>query len=166
MSRGSATGGACTRRGEAFGRRRPPAVGEAVGAPWSAGAVGFRPRRRADCWCGGSDEALLLTVVLSRPTFEAVNDREPYTLAPFALRAALGLQLFVKVLQTAFRRHRSLTLTLITGLMAGSLLALWLGKEPGLLVPDGGAADNGPRCRRRARGAGPSGRSVPTTASG
>lgn len=90
---------------------------------------------------GMSGSFLLLTVGLYQPTLVAVNDRDVGYLSAFALGAALGLGLFVKALQVALRRHHALTLALMTGLMAGSLRALWPWQEEdrSLLAPDDGA---------------------------
>ncbi|MCZ2839769.1 DUF368 domain-containing protein [Modestobacter sp. VKM Ac-2985] len=89
---------------------------------------------------GVSGSFLLLTVGLYQPTLAAVNDRDVGYLGAFALGAALGLGLFVKALQVALRRHHALTLALMTGLMAGSLRALWPWQEEdrSLLAPDDG----------------------------
>lgn len=90
---------------------------------------------------GVSGSFLLLTLGLYEPTLSAVNDRDLAYVGAFALGAALGLGLFVKVLQMALRRHHALTLALMTGLMAGSLRALWPWQDDdrGLLAPDDGA---------------------------
>jgi putative membrane protein len=90
---------------------------------------------------GVSGSFLLLTLGLYQPTLTAVNDRDLGYLGAFALGAALGLGLFVKALQVALRRHHALTLALMTGLMAGSLRALWpwQDEDRSLLAPDGGA---------------------------
>ncbi len=90
---------------------------------------------------GVSGSFLLLTLGLYQPTLAAVNDRELAYLGAFALGAALGLGLFVKALQAALRRHHALTLSVMTGLMAGSLRALWpwQDQDRGLLAPDSGA---------------------------
>lgn len=90
---------------------------------------------------GVSGSFLLLTIGLYQPTLAAVNDRDLAYIGAFALGAALGLGLFVKALQAALRRHHALTLALMTGLMAGSLRALWPWQEEdrSLLMPDDGA---------------------------
>lgn len=90
---------------------------------------------------GVSGSFLLLTVGLYQPTLAAVNDRDLAYIGAFALGAALGLGFFVKALQAALRRHHALTLAIMTGLMAGSLRALWpwQDEDRGVLAPDGGA---------------------------
>lgn len=90
---------------------------------------------------GVSGSFLLLTLGLYQPTLAAVNDRDPAYLAAFAVGAALGLGLFVKALQAALRTHHALTLAIMTGLMVGSLRALWPWQDADrhLLAPDDGA---------------------------
>lgn len=90
---------------------------------------------------GLSGSFLLLTMGLYAPTLAAVNDRDAAYLGAFALGAVLGLALFVKALQAALRRRHALTLAVATGLMAGSMRALWpwQGEDRTLLVPDDGA---------------------------
>lgn len=74
---------------------------------------------------GVSGSYLLLTVGMYEPTLEAVNDRDIAYLATFVVGAAIGLGLFVSVLQWLLSRHRRITLVIMTGLMLGSLRALW-----------------------------------------
>ncbi len=90
---------------------------------------------------GLSGSFLLLTFGLYEPTLAAVNDRDLAYLGAFVLGAVLGLGLFVKLLQAALRRHHALTLAIATGLMAGSLRALWPWQDADriLLAPDDGA---------------------------
>ncbi|MGY2130213.1 DUF368 domain-containing protein [Blastococcus sp. SYSU DS0617] len=90
---------------------------------------------------GVSGSFLLLTLGLYQPTLAAVNERDLAYLGAFAAGAALGLGLFVRALQVALSRHHALTLALMTGLMAGSLRALWPWQDAdrGLLAPDDGA---------------------------
>jgi len=74
----------------------------------------------------GVSGSFLLTVMgLYQPTIEAVNDRNVEYLAVFALGALAGLALFVRALQYLLENHRAITLAIMTGLMAGSLRALW-----------------------------------------
>ena len=89
---------------------------------------------------GVSGSFLLLTLGLYAPTLAAVNDRDLAYLGAFALGAAVGLGLFVRGLQAALRRHHASTLALMTGLMAGSLRALWPWQDEDrtLLAPDDG----------------------------
>lgn len=74
---------------------------------------------------GVSGSFLLLTVGLYAPTLAAVNDRDLAYLGAFALGALVGLSAFVKLLQYLLTTHPKVTLAVMTGLMAGSLRALW-----------------------------------------
>ena len=74
---------------------------------------------------GVSGSYLLLTVGMYAPTLAAVNDRDLGYLAVFVLGAIIGLGLFVSVLQWLLSAHRRITLVIMTGLMLGSLRALW-----------------------------------------
>lgn len=74
---------------------------------------------------GLSGSFLLLTMGLYEPTLAAVNDRDLGYLVWFALGCAIGLVSIVKVLQFMLEHHRRTTLVVLTGVMAGSLVALW-----------------------------------------
>jgi putative membrane protein len=74
---------------------------------------------------GVSGSYLLLTLGMYEPTLSAVNDRDFGYLGLFLLGALTGLALFVRVLQYVLTHYRAATLALMTGLMAGSLRALW-----------------------------------------
>ncbi len=71
------------------------------------------------------------------PTIAAVNDRDFAYLAFFTLGAILSLALFVSLLKWLLENRARVTLVIITGLMLGSLRALWpwQGPEGGLLAP-------------------------------
>lgn len=86
---------------------------------------------------GVSGSYLLLTVGMYDPTIAAVNDRNFTYLAVFALGAILGLAIFVSVLKWLLENRAQITLVIITGLMVGSLRALWpwQGLEGELLAP-------------------------------
>lgn len=88
---------------------------------------------------GVSGSFLLLTVGLYTPTIAAVNDRDLTYLAVFALGAVTGLGLFVKALRWLLEHRRQVTLTVMTGLMLGSLRALWPWQDGDrtLLAPSG-----------------------------
>ncbi|MEU9676062.1 DUF368 domain-containing protein [Streptomyces parvus] len=88
---------------------------------------------------GISGSFLLLTMGLYEPTIDAVNERDFGYLAAFALGCALGLALFVKLLKWLLENHHHMTLVVMTGLMAGSLRALWPWQDDdrGLLAPSG-----------------------------
>ncbi|MFD1860151.1 DUF368 domain-containing protein [Aeromicrobium camelliae] len=74
---------------------------------------------------GVSGSFILLTLGLYEPTLNAVNERDLVYLATFAVGAMLGLSAFVQVLRWLLRHRRGITLAVATGLMAGSLRALW-----------------------------------------
>ncbi|MFC7546344.1 DUF368 domain-containing protein [Plantactinospora sp. GCM10030261] len=74
---------------------------------------------------GVSGSFLLLTLGLYEPTISAVNDRDFGYLAIFAAGMVIGLALFVKTLQWLLDRHRRMTLAVMTGVIVGSLRALW-----------------------------------------
>lgn len=88
---------------------------------------------------GVSGSFLLLTVGLYTPTLAAVNDGDLRYLAVFAAGAVVGLSVFVAGLQWLLQHRRRMTLVVMTGLMAGSLRALWPWQDDGraLLAPDG-----------------------------
>lgn len=87
---------------------------------------------------GVSGSYLLLTVGMYEPTLGAVNDRDFAYLGAFALGAIVGLGLFVSGLQWLLKHRRRLTLVIMTGLMFGSLRALWpwQTESGGVLPPD------------------------------
>ncbi|GIJ22259.1 DUF368 domain-containing protein [Micromonospora lutea] len=74
---------------------------------------------------GISGSFLLLTVGLYEPTISAVNNRDLGYLAVFAAGMIIGLSLFVKLLQWLLEHHRRMTLAVMTGVILGSLRALW-----------------------------------------
>ncbi|SDR71142.1 putative membrane protein [Brevibacterium sandarakinum] len=74
---------------------------------------------------GVSGSFLLLAVGLYATTLRAVNDRDLVYIAVFGLGAVLGLALFVNVLRYLLHNHRWWTLIAMSGLMLGSLRALW-----------------------------------------
>lgn len=74
---------------------------------------------------GLSGSFILLTIGLYQPTLAAVRGADMGYIAVFMLGAATGLALFVKVLQFLLEHKRGITLVVLTGLMAGSLRALW-----------------------------------------
>ena len=86
---------------------------------------------------GVSGSFLLLTVGMYAPTLQAVNDRNLAYLGAFAVGALLGLGFFVSGLQWLLAKHHRVTLVIMTGLMAGSLRALWpwQNEQNVLLVP-------------------------------
>lgn len=88
---------------------------------------------------GISGSFLLLTMGLYEPTIDAVNERDFGYLAAFALGCGVGLALFVKLLKWLLENYHHMTLVVMTGLMAGSLRALWPWQDGdrGLLAPSG-----------------------------
>lgn len=87
---------------------------------------------------GVSGSFILLVLGLYAPTLAAVNDRDLGYLGLFVLGAVLGLACFVSVLRWLLEHHRATTLAVMTGLMLGSLRALWpwQDEQGGLLAPD------------------------------
>ena len=74
---------------------------------------------------GVSGSFLLLALGFYGPTLSAVNDRDFGYLAVFVLGAATGLGFFAKGLSWLLENRRRITLVVMTGLMLGSLRALW-----------------------------------------
>ena len=74
---------------------------------------------------GISGSFMLLAMGLYAPTLAAVNDRDFGYLGLFILGAIFGLGLFSKVLEYLLAQHKTLTMVVMTGLMVGSLRALW-----------------------------------------
>ncbi|MFG3499224.1 DUF368 domain-containing protein [Streptomyces sp. NPDC047928] len=88
---------------------------------------------------GVSGSFILLTLGLYEPTIDAVNERNFTHLGAFALGCVVGLALFVKLLKWLLEHHHHITLVVMTGLMAGSLRALWPWQDENreLLAPSG-----------------------------
>lgn len=86
---------------------------------------------------GVSGSFLLLTVGMYDTTISAVNERDFVYLGVFALGAILGLAVFVSVLKWLLQHKARITLVIISGLMIGSLRALWpwQGEDRELLAP-------------------------------
>lgn len=74
---------------------------------------------------GVSGSYLLLAMGLYAPTLAAVDERNLAYIGVFALGALFGIAAFIKLLEYLLTRHRTITLLAMTGLMAGSLRALW-----------------------------------------
>jgi putative membrane protein len=89
---------------------------------------------------GVSGSYLLLALGMYAPTVAAVNDRDFGYLGTFVLGAILGLAGFVSALQWLLEHKRKLTLVVMTGLMVGSLRALWPWQSDSgeLLLPTNG----------------------------
>jgi putative membrane protein len=88
---------------------------------------------------GVSGSYLLLATGMYAPTLSAVNDRDFGYLGTFVLGAILGLAAFVWVLQWLLANKTKTTLIVMTGLMIGSLRALWPWQETTgeLVMPTG-----------------------------
>lgn len=74
---------------------------------------------------GVSGSFLLYSMGMYQPTIEAVNDRNITYVALFGVGAILGLAVFVSVLRWLLEHRAHITLVVLTGLMVGSLRALW-----------------------------------------
>lgn len=88
---------------------------------------------------GLSGSFLLLVFGLYTPTLEALNRMDLAYIGAFIAGAGLGLAVFVQILRWLLAHHRRVTLSIMTGMMAGSLRALWpwQGLERELLPPTG-----------------------------
>ncbi|MDC0911758.1 DUF368 domain-containing protein [Aquiluna sp.] len=74
---------------------------------------------------GVSGSFLLLAIGFYAPTIAAVNDLDFGYLSVFVLGAIVGLALFSSALRWLLVNQRRITLVVMTGLMLGSLRALW-----------------------------------------
>lgn len=88
---------------------------------------------------GVSGSFLLLAVGLYTVTLTAVDERDLGYIAVFGAGAAFGLASFVQLLAYLLREHRRTTLMVMTGLMLGSLRALWPWQQAGV-----GESDSAP----------------------
>ena len=88
---------------------------------------------------GVSGSFLLLSVGMYETTIGAINDRNFGYIALFALGAFIGLASFVTLLKWLLENRARITLVIITGLMVGSLRALWpwQSEDRDLLAPSG-----------------------------
>lgn len=86
---------------------------------------------------GVSGSFLLLALGMYEPVLRAVNERDLPVLGAFALGAVVGLASFVRLLRWLLEHRRRTTLAIMTGLMVGSLRALWpwQAADGGLLPP-------------------------------
>lgn len=87
---------------------------------------------------GISGSYLLLALGMYAPTLAAVNDRDFGYLGTFVLGAILGLASFVSLLQWLLANKIKMTMVVMTGLMIGSLRALWpwQNETGALLMPE------------------------------
>jgi putative membrane protein len=74
---------------------------------------------------GVSGSFLLLAMGFYAPTIAAVNDLDLAYLGIFVAGAVFGLAVFAKLLRWLLVNRRRVTLVVMTGLMLGSLRALW-----------------------------------------
>ena len=74
---------------------------------------------------GVSGSFLLLVLGFYAPTIAAVSNLDFVYLGVFVLGAVVGLGGFSTLLQWLLKNHHRVTLVVMTGLMAGSLRALW-----------------------------------------
>lgn len=90
---------------------------------------------------GVSGSFFLLSLGMYEPTLDAVNDRDLVYLGSFALGAIIGLGAFVTLLKWLLTHRAGITLAVLTGLMLGSLRALWPWQDDdrGLLAPGASA---------------------------
>jgi len=91
---------------------------------------------------GVSGSFILLVLGMYQPTLAAVNERNFVYLGVFILGAIIGVAVFVRVLQWLLNTQRTATLVVMTGLMVGSLRALWpwQGENRELLEPAAGSS--------------------------
>lgn len=61
---------------------------------------------------------------------DAVSDLNTSILIPVAIGAVVGLLAFSRILSWVFTRYRDLTIALMTGFIAGSLVTIWPWKTP------------------------------------
>lgn len=87
---------------------------------------------------GVSGSFLLLALGFYAPTIAAVNDLDIAYLGAFVLGAIVGLALFATALRWLLVNIRKVTLVIMTGLMFGSLRALWPWQDEsgGTVTPD------------------------------
>lgn len=78
----------------------------------------------------GVSGSLLLVILGQYATVAgAIHDRDIVTMAVFSAGMALGILTFVPLLRYLLRHRHDLTMAALTGLMAGSMRALWPWKE-------------------------------------
>lgn len=74
---------------------------------------------------GLSGSFLLLAFGLYNPIMASLSDRDWAVILTFMAGAIVGIALFIRGLTWVLEHHRTLTLALMSGLMLGSLRALW-----------------------------------------
>lgn len=86
---------------------------------------------------GVSGSFVLLVLGVYAPTLVAVNERNFAYIGAFIVGAVVGLSAFVSLLEWLLEHRRAVTLAVMTGLMAGSLRALWPWQSDDGLEPPG-----------------------------
>lgn len=86
---------------------------------------------------GVSGSFFLLVVGLYAPTLNAIHTRDLGYIAVFGLGALTGLALFIRALHWLLEHHHTVTMVAMSGLLLGSLRALWpwQSADGGLLSP-------------------------------
>jgi len=79
---------------------------------------------------GVSGSFILLALGFYSPTIAAVNERDVTYVGVFALGAVVGLALFSSMLSRMLERRHRVTMVAMTGLMLGSLRAIWPWQSP------------------------------------
>lgn len=74
---------------------------------------------------GVSGSFFLLVIGIYAPTMAAIDSMDVAYLAVFALGAAVGLATFVRVLEWLLHTHHTMAMVAASGLLLGSLRALW-----------------------------------------
>ena len=74
---------------------------------------------------GISGSLVLLVIGMYQPISQAVHNKEISILAYFFLGVVIGLASFVPLLKWILAHYHDRTMAILSGLMAGSLLALW-----------------------------------------
>ncbi|MDP8235030.1 MAG: DUF368 domain-containing protein [Candidatus Erginobacter occultus] len=74
---------------------------------------------------GISGSLALLVIGMYQPVSSAVHEREYATLGVFVLGMLAGLLIFIPILRRILHRYHDRTMAVLSGLMGGSLLALW-----------------------------------------
>jgi putative membrane protein len=78
---------------------------------------------------GISGSFILVLLGAYKPVLEAVNNRDVKTILIFMAGAVVGLLTFSRVLKWLFKKHKNLTLAVLTGFIIGSLNKIWPWKE-------------------------------------
>lgn len=91
---------------------------------------------------GVSGSFFLLVLGLYAPTLNAIHTRDLGYIAVFGFGALTGLALFIRALHWLLEHHHTVTMVAMSGLLLGSLRALWpwQSADGGLLAPGNDAA--------------------------